>query len=399
VTAESAGRQPERAGRQPERAGLYVHVPFCTRACPYCDFDFEVGRRLGPAIARWRAGLESELELRASSFAGVTFDSLYLGGGTPSALGPAALEEVIGWLRSRVVGDALRELTVELNPEHVDEALIAALVRAGVNRVSLGIQSLQGEGLRQLGRAHSPEQAELAVRLATSAGLRTSGDLIVGWPGHAEQGLNDDLDRLVALGVEHVSIYALTIESQTPWQRLVRRGLRVLPDDDRQAVLLAAAEARLREHGFVHYEVASYARPGREAWHNGKYWRSVDVLALGPSGASVIVRTSEAGVEVTRRRNRRGLDRWLEDPAGTEEPIDRLVGEAAAAEALWLALRRLEGLSVSPWMARFGVDRAWLDARTSVQVRRGNLEWVDDSRLRVAPGRWLWHDDIAADLL
>jgi oxygen-independent coproporphyrinogen-3 oxidase len=383
-----------------EPAGLYVHVPFCTRACPYCDFDFEVGRRLEPQIRRWRAGLEPELEARRSSFDGRAFDSLYLGGGTPSALGAEALEEVIAWLRSSVVGEGrLREVTVEVNPEHLDDALTASLTRSGVDRVSLGIQSLQAEGLRELGRAHSPSQASTAVERAISAGFRTSADLIVGWRGHTEAALSADIDRLVSLGVEHVSIYALTIESETPWQKLVRRGLRVLPNDDDQAPLLLAAERRLGEHGFVHYEVASHARPGREAWHNGKYWRSVDVLALGPSGASVDVRETPSGVVVTRRRNLRGLDRWLADPGGTEEPVEHLAGEVAAGEALWLALRQLEGLWVVPWTARFGVDRAWLDARTANQVRRGNLEWLDDARLRVAPGRWLWHDDIAADLL
>jgi oxygen-independent coproporphyrinogen-3 oxidase len=383
-----------------EPAGLYLHVPFCSRACPYCDFDFEVGRTLGPAIRRWRLGVERELELRRFSFEGRAFDSLYLGGGTPSALGPEVLEDLIAWLRTRVVGEGqLREVTVELNPEHVDDALIASLARSGVDRVSLGIQSLEAAGLRQLGRAHSTSQGVLAVERAIAAGLRTSADLIVGWSGHTDAGLIADIDRLVGLGVEHLSIYALTIEPDTPWQKLVRRGLRVLPDDDQQAALLLAAERRLGEHGFVHYEVASHARPGQEAWHNRKYWRVTDVLALGPSGASVNVRETPAGVEVTRRRSRRGLERWLADPFGTEEPVDQLVGELAAAEALWLGLRELEGLWVLPWMARFGVNRAWLDARTANQVRRGNLEWLGESRLRVAPGRWLWHDDIAADLL
>jgi oxygen-independent coproporphyrinogen-3 oxidase len=383
-----------------ESAGLYVHVPFCARACPYCDFDFEVGRQLESAIRRWQLGLAHELEVRRSSFEGRVFDSLYLGGGTPSALGPAMLEEVIGWLRTAVVGGGrLREVTVELNPEHVDGALVASLTRSGVDRVSLGIQSLQALGLRQLGRAHSPAQALVAIERTVAAGLRTSADLIVGWPGHLAADLIADIDRLVDLGVDHLSIYALTIEPDVPWQKLVRRGLRVLPDDDDQAPLLLTAERRLAEHGFVHYEVASHARPGQEAWHNGKYWRVVDVLALGPSGASVDVRETLGGVEVTRRRNLRGLERWLADPAGTEEANDRLTGEVAAAEALWLGLRQLEGLWVLPWMARFGVDRGWIDARIANQLRRGNLEWLGETRLRVAPGRWLWHDDIAADLL
>lgn len=387
-----------------ELAGLYVHVPFCARACPYCDFDFEVaGPRLPEAIERWRGGLARELELRRAELEGQRFDSLYLGGGTPSALGAAGVESLIAWLHATLPGlstSTMREQTVELNPEHVDAALLAALRRVGVDRVSLGVQSLVARGLEQLGRVHASTQARAAIEACVGAGLRTSVDLIVGWPGQTEADLGGDLDVVIALGVEHLSIYALTIEPDTPWPKLVRRGLRSDPDEDLQATLLSLAHERLTAAGFAHYEVASYARPGCEAWHNGKYWRGVDVLALGPSGSSVRVRARAQGpgVVVERRRNRRGLDHWLDDPASPDEPIDRLVGEAAASEALWLALRRLEGFAVEPWLARYGVDRAWLDRRIATPLRRGNLAWAG-STLRVAPGRWLWHDEIAAEVL
>lgn len=384
-----------------ERAGLYVHVPFCARACPYCDFDFEVaGPRLPDAIARWREGLARELEARAAEFEPASFDSLYLGGGTPSALGGPALAELIAWLRTRVVLDACRELSVELNPEHVDAELLAALRSAAVDRVSLGVQTLAARGLVQLGRVHGGAQARAAVAACVAAGLRTSVDLIVGWPGQSQRELDLDLDALLELDVEHVSIYALTIEPETAWPTLVRRGLRSEPDEDQQASLLAHAHARLSERGLLHYEVASHARPGREAWHNGKYWRGVDVLALGPSAASVRVHPAgpQGPARVERRRNRRTLARWLADPLTSEEPLDVLIGAAAAGEALWLALRRLDGLAVEPWLTRWGVDRAWLDRRIARQLALGNLAWTGEI-LHVAPGRWLWHDAIATDLL
>ncbi len=389
----------DHARGQGEPAGLYVHVPFCARACPYCDFDFEVGRAasLAASIERWFEGLEREWQARRSELDSTRFDTIYLGGGTPSLLGPTGLARTIEWLRERTSGARLRELTVELNPEHVDDAMIAALVGQGVDRVSLGVQSLSEAGLRQLGRAHAPDDATRAIQQAVAAGLRTSADLIVGWPGHDEAQLRHDLDRVLELGAEHISLYALTIEPDTPWPKLVRRGLRVLPDDDRQAELLIVAEQHLREAGWIHYEVASHARPGAEAIHNGKYWRWVDVLALGPSAASVEHRERE----VARRRNRRGLAAWTAEP-GEPGELEILSGAQAAAEGLWLALRSLRGFEVELFLRRFGVDRSWLDARIARSLALGNLEWVDTNsreRLRVAPDRWLWHDSIAVDLL
>lgn len=370
-----------------ERGGLYLHVPFCERACPYCDFDFEVGRaaRLQPAIARWLAGLERERQARWPAGERLDVDTLYLGGGTPSVLSPAQLRALFAWLRERLQLDpsALRELTVELNPEHVDAPRLDALLELGVNRVSLGVQTLMPAGLRELGRVHEREAARAALHECVARGLRTSADLIVGWRGQGPEQLIEDVDQLAAAGVEHVSIYGLTIEPDTPWPKLVRRGLRVLPDEDLQADLLVVAERELEARGFEHYEVASYAQPGAEAVHNSKYWRWLDVIGLGPSAASVRHR----GAMVERRSNPRGLDAWERGDPPSEE---RLSGTRAAAEGLWLGLRRLRGLDVNAFLARFEVDRAWLEARTARQRQLGNLEFVDDgARLRVAPERWL----------
>lgn len=378
-----------------ERAGLYVHVPFCARACPYCDFDFEVARS-PERIDAWLDGLERERIGRARELEGVRFDTVYVGGGTPSVLAPAQLRRLSTWLRAGLGIDpaTLREFTVELNPEHVSHELLEALEQIGVDRVSLGVQSLVPEGLRALGRVHGVDEARGCVRACVERGLRTSADLIVGWPGHTDAGLHDELDALLEAGVEHLSIYALTIEPDTPWPKLVRRGFRVLPDEDEQAERLLAAEQHLSARGLLHYEVASYARPGAQAVHNGKYWRFVDVVAFGPSAASV---RHHAGV-VERRVNVRGLAAWLDDPADPER--ERLEGDRAAAEGLWLGLRQLGGLDVARYLERFAVDRPWVEARIARQLALGNLELREGGAvLAVAPGRWLWHDSIAVDLL
>ena len=389
-------------------SGLYVHVPFCARACPYCDFDFQVGR--APATAGFLADLERELDTRLALGAGAnghvpgdsavvppgsTWPTVYLGGGTPSLLGPDGLRALGDLIARRFPGAGGEEYTVEVNPEHGDPALYAAVLAIGGTRVSLGVQTLEPAGLAALGRAHDAATARGALAAAVAVGLEVSADLIVGWPGQTTQGLCDDVRQLIDLGVRHVSVYALTIETGTPWETLVRRGKRRLPDPDHQADMLLAAEAALTAAGLEHYEVASYAAPGRRARHNLGYWTWQDYLGLGPSAHSAVY---AADGSVIRRGNLRGLPAWRADP-GTPAEIDPQDRLAAAAEGLWTGLRHLPGLDLAAFLARFpAVDRAWIEARTRKQVARGNLEY-DATHLRVAAGRWLWHDAIAADLL
>lgn len=375
---------------------LYVHVPFCARRCTYCDFDFEVGRR--PRTDHYLAGLGRELAVRGDELA-APLRTVYVGGGTPSLLGPAGLRSLGGLLAPWLARDRVEEFTVELNPEHVDDALLDALVAIGVDRVSLGVQSFEPAALRQLGRGHDPPAAERAVRACLARGLVSSVDLIVGWPGQDLAALERDLLRVVGLGVEHVSIYALTIEAGTSWPKLVRRGLRVLPDDDAQAQALERTDAWLVEAGFEHYEIASYARGGRRAVHNGVYWSWGDYVGIGPSAASAVHAADGA---VTRRTNPRGLDAWWGAAVAEVERLDPI---AAAAEGLWLALRTAAGIDLDAFLARFtAVDAAWVERRVAARVASGDLEWrrgpaPGDRRLRTTAGRWLLLDGIAADLL
>lgn len=380
-------------------AGLYIHVPFCARACPYCDFDFQVGRT--PATRAFLDGLEREVTARLSeeTWAEV-WPTVYLGGGTPSLLGADGLTELGGWISRRFPGAGADEYTVEVNPEHATEELAAAIRGIGGTRVSLGVQTLDPAGLAALGRVHSAAAARAAIAVMRAAGLGVSADLIVGWPGQTLAGLADDVAAIVGAGAQHVSVYALTIEAGTPWETLVRRGRRRLPDPDHQADLLVAAESALEGVGLPHYEVASY---GPAARHNLGYWTWLDYVGLGPSAHSA---RFGADGSVERRGNRRGLATWLADPsAGEREQLD---GLAAAVEGLWTGLRYLPGVDVAAYLARFpAVDREWIAARTRRQRERGNLELtprrsapeLGPEVLRVAPGRWLWHDAIAADLL
>ena len=371
--------------------GLYVHVPFCARACPYCDFDFVVDRK--PAIEAFLEGLDREVATRHDTDR--SFTTVYVGGGTPSVFGPHDLRALMGWIRDRFDVASAIEWTVECNPEHVDAARIDALVGSGVDRISLGVQSLQRRGLQQLGRAHAPEAALASIELAVQAGLRVSADLIVGWPGQDPHAVPRDVDALRDAGVEHVSIYALTIEQGTPWIDLVARGTRALPDADAQADALLHAEATLQRAGFEHYEIASYARTA-SAWsrHNLLYWTGHDYVGLGPSAASA--RAHEGGW--ARRTNPRGLAAWR---GGSPPDEEILTPEHAAAEGLWLGLRVLTGLRIPAFLDRFpAASRPWIEARTARQRALGNIIVSSDGDvLSVAPDRWLHHDAIATDLL
>jgi len=406
-------------------AGLYVHVPFCARRCPYCDFDITVGRAPALAIDAYLDGLAREIDERRAELEALQATTLYLGGGTPSLIGARGIAAVSRLVAPFAPRRTLAEATIELNPEDVDDTLVAALGEHGFDRVSLGVQTFAAAGLAQLGRMHDGARAHAALARCVAGGLRTSLDLIVGWPGQRDEDLAEDLDATIAAGVQHVSIYALTIEAGTPWPKLVRRGLRVLPDDDRQAELLVRCEARLVAAGFEHYEVASYARPNARARHNLGYWTWRDYVGLGPSAASA---HHGADGSVARASNPRGLRAWIDR---APRSCEQLTGVAAAAEGLWLGLRVLAGLDVDAYLRRFvQVDRAWLERRVAAPLVAGDLQWDDDGRrLRVAGGapadptepaeagadrspaaheashdpghdpKWLRHDSIAAAVL
>lgn len=373
-------------------AGLYVHVPFCARACPYCDFDFEVGAL--HKIPDYLRGIQAQVQAVDPSV-WQPFDTIYLGGGTPSILSAAQLAELFDGLSPLAKAHDMREVTVEFNPEHADTSLMHALRDLGVNRVSLGVQSFAADALVTLGRAHRAHKAKAAIEAAMDAGLSVSCDLMVGWPGQGAAQLKGDLDALLELGVPHISVYALTIEPASSWPTLVQRGLREMPDEDLQAAQLAQVESVLVGAGYAHYEVASYAKPGAMARHNAKYWSAQNYLGLGPSAHSA---RYDAGGSVHRWGRVRGLDAWLAAPCAQAQE-EQLSPEDSAREALWLGLRRLDGLDLGFYLQRFPqVDAAWVQARVQGLLDQGLLQ-RDGARLQVAPGRWLMHDAIAHELL
>jgi putative oxygen-independent coproporphyrinogen III oxidase len=319
-------------------AGIYVHVPFCLTRCGYCDFNAYAG--LDELKPRYLRALLDEASLVAPGWEGTRFVSAFLGGGTPTTMAPADLRALLVHLRDRfdVADDA--EITTEANPDTVDEAPLAALLDAGYERLSLGAQSFDVAVLASLERVHRPDAVRAAVAAARRAGYRNlSLDLIYGARGETLESWERTLREAVALGPEHVSAYALTIEPATPLGRKVASGEAPEPDPDLQADMFVLACEVLRDAGYGHYEVSNWARPGFECRHNLGYWERRPYVGLG-AGA-------HAYRDDVRWWNVRPPETYLEMVGAGELPIggsESLDASDAYLEEVFLKLRILEGV-------------------------------------------------------
>jgi oxygen-independent coproporphyrinogen-3 oxidase len=351
--------------------GLYVHIPFCAHKCGYCDFYSLAGR---PGLIHvYIEALLSE----AAGCRGMDFDTLYIGGGTPSLLGADLLKMLFGGLRKNFDLSHLVEATIECNPESTNADFLEAALSCGMNRLSIGVQSLDDRELKLAGRIHDSARAMAAVRQAFEVGFNNvSVDVIVGLPGQSLHSLEGTLDRLAEAGVSHISAYCLSIEEGTPFALHAPEGI---ADGDGQALLFEGVAASLDRRGFVHYEISNFARPNRECLHNLNYWRGGEYLGLGPSAASHL-----AG---RRFRNAADLAEYLKVPGGTVVDQEELDARYKAAEEAVLRLRLLkEGLDAAALTALYGRDNtAGLVSRLEELRLRGLLEGQGDF-YRLPPG-------------
>ena len=319
--------------------GLYVHIPFCVRKCAYCDF-YSV-----PDQAELIESYIDAVLAECKAYGGMSFCTLFLGGGTPSLLGADNLTRLVNSLRSNFDLSQLDEATIEANPESATEAILEAAGGLGFDRVSIGAQSLADAELKAVGRIHTASQAVDAIVLAKKVGFRnTSADLIVGLPGQTWGSLRNSIETLISLGISHLSLYCLSLEHGTP---LAHNPPGNLPSDDMQADLFEKARAFLGSKGFIHYEISNFAVSGRECLHNLNYWRGGEYLGLGPSAASHL-----GG---KRFKNRADIRVYLENPTGLVEEVEELSPEEKTAEEAMLRLRLLEeGLDVAEFSRRHG---------------------------------------------
>ncbi len=337
--------------------GIYVHVPWCRRRCPYCDFSFEVGR----AREGFAARILAEVDARRAEMPPAPSQTLSLGGGTPTALPPLELARLVEGVRTRGLLAADAEVALEGNPEDLIDAGASALADAGFNRLSLGVQSFDDDVLKALGRNHTGAQALTVIREAAQRGLRLSIDLIVGTPDEKAGRLQADLAHVVAEGIRHVSAYLLTIEPDTPWEKMIAKGQRNDVDHDAQADALEAVHAELTANGLRQYEISSYAAPGEESAHNRLYWGKGHYLGVGPSAHSLTVTTDGRAL---RRENAASVDHFFAStPAEQSFALEEVAAPDAFREAVAFGLRDLvAGICVDELARRHHVDKVTVDA-------------------------------------
>ena len=365
---------------------VYVHAPFCARRCFYCDFAVKVASADRDV---WLRALRAEV--RALEREGVfllddTLDTLYVGGGTPSLLGAPAMEGLLMAIGEERLRHSDLEWTAEANPESFTRDVAIGWRRAGVNRISLGIQSFHAPSLKWMGRLHGAEGARSAVRIGRAAGFTNlSVDLIFGLPDHLERDWERDLDHILSLDPDHVSLYGLSVEPATPLGRAVAERRETLPSEGRYEQEYLLAVDRLAEAGYEVYEVSNFARPGFASRHNSVYWSGEPYLGLGNGAHSYR--------HPVRRWNLRDWDAYRAGAEGSGLPVDdeeELDAGKVRLERIWLGLRTKRGICLQdlPASAR---DRARYWEENALAVAEGNV-------VRLTPRGWLVMDRLTVEL-
>jgi len=335
-----------------ESLALYIHWPFCLAKCPYCDFNSHV--RDAIPQARFRDALRRELAWEAERIGPRRLASVFFGGGTPSLMDPATAGLLLEDARRFFTADPDLEVTLEANPTSVEAGRLAAFRDAGINRVSLGVQSLDEAALRFLGRQHSASQAIEALELARGLFPRVSFDLIYARPGQDLPAWRAELRHALGLVADHLSLYQLTIEPGTKFETLHRRGDLVLPDDDTGAALYEATAEEAARHGLQAYEVSNYAIPGGESRHNLTYWRYGDYAGIGPGAHGRLSIAGERRAVTRHRAPEPWADRVERLGHGTREETP-LSADDQAREMLLMGLRLTEGIDAARFRSRTGL--------------------------------------------
>jgi putative oxygen-independent coproporphyrinogen III oxidase len=387
----SFGSEPETPlghsfGSEPETPlGLYIHWPFCVSKCPYCDFNSHVRESVDQTV--WREALLTDLGHEANVGPRRPLTSIFFGGGTPSLMPPATVAALLADAEQRWGFAPGIEITLEANPSSVETARFADLAAAGINRVSLGLQALDDDALRFLGRAHDVAEGLAALDVAQRHFARVSFDLIYARPEQSEAAWLAELDRALRFGVTHLSLYQLTIEPGTRFATLVAKGELAPLDADRAADLFEATRARTAAAGLPAYEVSNHARPGDESRHNLTYWRYQEYLGIGPGAHG------RRGGMATRRAKK--PENWLDRLAATgsgiaeREPLD---AATHIVEALLMGLRLEEGID----LARLG---GGLDGAAVTRLEGHGLLVRSANRLQVTAAGILLLDAILAEIV
>jgi putative oxygen-independent coproporphyrinogen III oxidase len=325
--------------------GLYLHWPFCQSKCPYCDFNSHVAARIDQT--QWLRAFELEIDRIGALTEGRILNTVFFGGGTPSLMEASTVQGILDRIRATWTLANDVEITLEANPGSVEATRFDGYAKAGVNRVSLGIQSLDPDDLRRLGRMHTVDEAAKAIAIAQNTFDRVSIDLIYARQNQTLPAWRDELHRALDFGTSHLSLYQLTIEDGTVFGQMHAKNLlKGLPEEDLSADMFELTQEITRQAGLPAYEVSNHARPGDESRHNLIYWRMGDYAGIGPGAHGRLTLDSSRFATEAERQPTPWLTRTLATP-GSAETTDRLAAEERASEYLMFALRLREGASLS----------------------------------------------------
>jgi putative oxygen-independent coproporphyrinogen III oxidase len=363
--------------------GLYLHWPFCQSKCPYCDFNSHVSATIDQD--RWRAAYLSEIDRAGQETKGRLLETVYFGGGTPSLMDPEVVGDIVARIRSTwpMVNDP--EITLEANPSSVEAGRFRAYAAAGINRVSMGVQALNDEDLKRLGRLHSAREAMAAFDVASAVFGRTSFDLIYARQDQSLAAWADELRRALVWAGDHLSLYQLTIEPGTAFgDRHAKGGLKGLPGEDLSADMYLTTNEICDASGLRSYEVSNYARPGAESRHNLVYWRGGDYIGIGPGAHGRLSFEGRRFATETPLMPQAWLDSVRQRGSG-EKPKTALTPQEWGQEYLMMGLRTTEGVSISRHrsVSATGIDPEAL----AEMVGLGLIEQKDDTLRTTAQGR------------
>ena len=375
-----------------DKLGIYIHIPFCRSKCDYCDFYSLAGRE--KEMDRYQKALLAHMRETAPLAQGIGVDSIYFGGGTPSYYGAKRIRELLTHLHKLFQVDRDAEVTVECNPDSTDYKLLHTLRKAGVNRISLGMQSADGEELQRIHRIHTPHQTDQAVEAARKAKFaNVSLDLIYGLPGQTMDSWKATVEHALSLIPQHLSCYGLKVEEGTPLARRVAEG-EVLPDEDQQADLYLWTVGRLERAGLPQYEISNFAKPGYESRHNLRYWLTRPYIGFGPGAHSDFGGRRYSFV--------RDLDAYIRGVLEGGDIIDAselIPQRERCGEYLMLRLRTTRGVDGQEYRNDYFMDFAPLEARLREFAAQGWAEQTGEGRWRFTPRGFLVSNQLIGDLL
>jgi oxygen-independent coproporphyrinogen-3 oxidase len=372
--------------------GIYVHWPFCAAKCPYCDFNSHV--RAAIDESGWVDGILAELDwVAAHQTSRPPVETVFFGGGTPSLMTGTSAEKILRRIAALWPLANDPEITLEANPASADAARFADYRAAGINRVSLGVQALNDPDLKKLGRLHDVAEAKNALKMAMKAFDRVSLDLIYARPGQTDAGWRAELKEALAFGTEHLSLYQLTIEPETPYALLHKNGQLQIPDDDLAAGLYQTTQELTQAAGLPAYEISNHARPGQESRHNLIYWRYGDYAGIGPGAHGRVTLNGARAATAAIRLPERWRDAVMKKGHGFSEMVRIHAGDAAR-EHLLMNLRLSEGLDLAAYEQRWGARPS--AGKITALAADGFVTMKDDVLTATPAGRLLLNRVIEA---